>query len=267
MSAGTKVTIAVVVLFGAMLGVYYGFGGPDGMKLVGLETVPPAERDLGATGGPAALSPETGRSAPPWQSGGYLTDSVEQATGGGEPVDNPFAGLASQALTVRTAPGPKTAPILRQTLERRTPSPLPGATPAPAAAKGVEYVVQEDDSLWTIAEAWLGDGTRWQDIADLNPAINPDRLRVGQRLRLPATAANSTMKLNGPVAIERRPRKTRVASASSHTIRSGETLSTIAQRYYGTATAWRRIFDANRATIGRNPDRLVVGTRLVIPKN
>lgn len=52
--------------------------------------------------------------------------------------------------------------------------------------------------------------------------------------------------------------------AQRYTVKSGDTLSHIAQRYYGKATDWRRIYDANRGTID-NPDLIHPGQELTIP--
>lgn len=49
--------------------------------------------------------------------------------------------------------------------------------------------VADGESLWTIAERLLGDGTRFTEIAKLNPSINPDRLKTGQVLTVPVGAA------------------------------------------------------------------------------
>jgi nucleoid-associated protein YgaU len=61
---------------------------------------------------------------------------------------------------------------------------------APAAAKETktyrEYVVKENDTLWKIEARNLGDGNRFNEIAQLNRSINPDNLVVGTKLRLPA---------------------------------------------------------------------------------
>jgi nucleoid-associated protein YgaU len=51
----------------------------------------------------------------------------------------------------------------------------------------------------------------------------------------------------------------------SHTVEAGETLATIAQKFYGDSTLWRKIYDANRPAIGDNPDAIKVGTQLRIP--
>ena len=45
---------------------------------------------------------------------------------------------------------------------------------------------------------------------------------------------------------------------------SGDTLSAIAQKYYGKASAYPRIFEANREVI-RDPDKIYVGQKIRIP--
>ena len=48
---------------------------------------------------------------------------------------------------------------------------------------------------------------------------------------------------------------------------SGDTLRTIALQLYGDATLWQRVYEANRDTIGNNPDALQPGMRLRIPNS
>jgi nucleoid-associated protein YgaU len=50
-----------------------------------------------------------------------------------------------------------------------------------------------------------------------------------------------------------------------HTVAAGESLSVIAKNYYGSANDWPRIYQANKAIIGDNPDRIRVGQKLKIP--
>lgn len=54
-------------------------------------------------------------------------------------------------------------------------------------------------------------------------------------------------------------------SGRIHTVQAGDYLVKIAQLYYGDGTLWRRIHDANRTTIGPNPDKIYPGQRLIIP--
>ena len=51
----------------------------------------------------------------------------------------------------------------------------------------VIHVVQSGETLSGIARQKLGDAARWREIAALNPGMDPDKLKVGQRLVLPKT--------------------------------------------------------------------------------
>lgn len=50
-----------------------------------------------------------------------------------------------------------------------------------------DYVVQKNDSLWTIAQKELGSGHRWKYLYELNKdrIKNPNKLRVGTRIVIP----------------------------------------------------------------------------------
>ncbi len=48
-----------------------------------------------------------------------------------------------------------------------------------------EYIVKKGDTLSKIAAAKLGSAGKWRIIAGLNGIVNPERIRIGQRLRLP----------------------------------------------------------------------------------
>ena len=53
-------------------------------------------------------------------------------------------------------------------------------------------------------------------------------------------------------------------AGKTYTVASGDSLSKIAQREYGDAKEWRRIFEANRDKI-KNPDLIHPGQVLDIP--
>lgn len=57
---------------------------------------------------------------------------------------------------------------------------------APVAADGY-YIVRKGDVLSQIAQNELGGASRWREIAALNPAIDPNILYEGARLRMPST--------------------------------------------------------------------------------
>lgn len=54
-------------------------------------------------------------------------------------------------------------------------------------------------------------------------------------------------------------------ASDDYEVKAGDSLRSIAEQIYGDATKWPRIYDANRQTIGPDPDALNAGTRLRIP--
>ncbi|WP_242926591.1 LysM peptidoglycan-binding domain-containing protein [Pontibacter vulgaris] len=52
----------------------------------------------------------------------------------------------------------------------------------------------------------------------------------------------------------------------TYTVQSGDSLSKIAKKHYGDANAWKKIYEANKQTIGDNPDLIKPGQRFVIPR-
>ncbi len=105
----------------------------------------------------------------------------------------------------------------------------------------------------SIAMWWFGEAGKWDLIAKAN-LVDPNRLHIGQVLRLPSKDAT------------RSPVGRRAGSTSlTHVVGSGDTLSSIAGSFYSDIGRWRVIYAANRGLIGADPNRLAVGMRLVIP--
>ena len=55
-----------------------------------------------------------------------------------------------------------------------------------------------------------------------------------------------------------------LAGRRIHIVQNGQSLSEISVLYFGSASNWPKILEANRKII-KNPDKLIPGTRLVIP--
>jgi nucleoid-associated protein YgaU len=53
------------------------------------------------------------------------------------------------------------------------------------------------------------------------------------------------------------------ASGRTYTVQKGDTLSSIARKFYGDQKRWKDIYSANKSLA--DPNKLAVGTRLVIP--
>jgi LysM repeat protein len=54
------------------------------------------------------------------------------------------------------------------------------------------------------------------------------------------------------------------SAGQKYTVKSGDTLSKIAQQFYGNASQYNKIFEANRNILS-DPDKIQVGQELVIP--
>lgn len=59
---------------------------------------------------------------------------------------------------------------------------------------GRTYVVRNGDSLSRIAARELGEAGRWTEIRDMNPGLDPNRLKVGASIQLPGTTVASAQK-------------------------------------------------------------------------
>lgn len=82
-----------------------------------------------------------------------------------------YKEYGTQSIKITTnASGAKTA---TKTTQRET-------TKAPAKT----YTVQKGDTLWNIAKKCLGDGTKYATLAKLNNISNPNKISVGQVLKL-----------------------------------------------------------------------------------
>ena len=66
---------------------------------------------------------------------------------------------------------------------------------------------------------------------------------------------------DGPGASDLEKQKT----MRMYVVESGDSLSKIAKKFYGDASAWKRIYEENREVI-HNPDMIQPGWRLKIPE-
>jgi 5'-nucleotidase len=56
---------------------------------------------------------------------------------------------------------------------------------APAAMASGSYTVKKGDTLYGIARQRYGDGKQWTRIAEANPGLRPETLKVGQTIAVP----------------------------------------------------------------------------------
>lgn len=174
---------------------------------------------------------------------------------GANPAPTPGRELEPRPLETWQAPRPEPAPAPREK--------LPPTRPALPAAN--EYVVQRGDSLAKIARNVLGAESRWTEIAQLNPRVDPRALVVGEKLALPSAAAApkpSTPELAKKPVAKAAPELKSAPASRSVTVQKGDTLRSIARRELGDERRWNEIVGLNP---GLDPQKLATGTRLRLP--
>ena len=144
-------------------------------------------------------------------------------------------------------------PAVRDTVRAPVQEALPRPTLSLARpALTTAYTVKSGDSLTGIAYRYK---LRWQDVAAVNPGINPNRLYVDEVIQLPGTVNVAKPVRGSTSSAKHTPIK---AGGGSYTVKSGDSLSVIAQRH-GVKTA-----DLRKAN-NLSGDKIVVGQKLSIP--
>jgi nucleoid-associated protein YgaU len=130
-------------------------------------------------------------------------------------------------------------------------------------------VVKGGDTPATIAREHLGDASRWTEIARLNPGLDAKSLKIGQTLKLPEGAAAQTAGAQA-AATTQKPGAAPGSPAASgeplavHRIGQGDTFYKLAQKYYGDASRWKLIQDAN-PTVAGGVSAMRLDSELIIP--
>ncbi|HIE11378.1 MAG TPA: LysM peptidoglycan-binding domain-containing protein [Kiritimatiellae bacterium] len=142
------------------------------------------------------------------------------------------------------------------TRSRTTSRPLPPVEAAAEVAElgvGRTYVVQKGDTLSAIAKRF---GVSVQEIVELNDISNPNLIRAGQELTLPAYATGV------PAAPQKAamppPRARELTEGGVYEVQRGDTLSELAVRFNTTVRAIK-------AANSLSSDLIRVGQKLVIP--
>lgn len=116
------------------------------------------------------------------------------------------------------------------------PAPGPGACPG-----GFLYTIRAGDTFFALASRF---GVTVQALTSANPGVNPNNLRVGQQICIPAPAPTPSPG---------------TCPGFIYIIQSGDTLFSLAQRFGTTVAA------ITAANPGINPNQLQVGQQVCIP--
>jgi len=138
------------------------------------------------------------------------------------------------------------------------------------------YIVKKGDSFESISKALYGTITKWKDIAKANPTVDPTRMKIGAKLRIPAAGASisnetsiasaSSGSASGASSSSSGKSSTKSAagatSGGTHVVAKGDTFSSLARAYYGDSKFWKAIAKANPKISEKS---LSIGTKVAIP--
>jgi nucleoid-associated protein YgaU len=141
------------------------------------------------------------------------------------------------------------------------------ASPSTSTSAERTHVIASGDTFEALAQKYYGSATKWQLISKANPTVEPERLKIGQKIRIPAATATATATLDVPSGAAgsvgaRSSESVTTTGGSFHVVAKGDTLSSISRKYFGSDKYWRQILSANKGTTEKN---LKIGQKLVIP--
>ncbi|MFN3531539.1 MAG: LysM peptidoglycan-binding domain-containing protein [Candidatus Brocadia sp.] len=150
---------------------------------------------------------------------------------------------------------------------------VPSGDVKKAASKGKMHKVQNNDNLRKIARKYYGDESKWLLIFNANQDKIQDRnsLRIGTELIIPEEKT-TIQKIKAEIKTEvTTPSLSQVVEVEDakpisrkHIIQQGDSLYSLAVKYYNDGTKWNKIFDANRKIL-KDQKSLKIGQELVIP--
>lgn len=129
------------------------------------------------------------------------------------------------------------------------------------------YEVQAGETLWLISEKYFKSGYNWVDIAAANKLRNGNLIEKGQKLVIPDVTPKKQTVMDGKeIKVEITAAETKVRPESEYVVKSNDSLWKIAVNIYGDGYQWVKIYQSNKAKIGRDPNILISGTKLSLPR-
>lgn len=185
------------------------------------------------------------------------------------PGVDPRTLKVGQKLKLPAKPAPTTTPAATPTTPRESASSrVTPAQPTPADS-GRYHVIAEGDTLAEIAEQYYGEQTYWPQLLKANPDVDPARLLVGNKLRLPDKEQFTRKETRPTPADQPRSGASRVEPSSSdapeYIVESGDSLIGIARKVLGDGERWNEIFELNKDRLD-SADDIRVGMKLRVPR-
>jgi nucleoid-associated protein YgaU len=209
---------------------------------------PDAPQVVGVVEGPPALATESSSSAPvASKQAGQQQKAGAQPTPGSSPTAAPNAGQspeASPSAAPIATPAPKASPTAQA---RATAGPK--ASPTPVAKASATPKASPTGKPGATPKA---NPTAAAKASPTAAATDPTSA--------PSVRANAVEAMSSPGPAQPAP-----ATPRTYSVQPGDTLPSIASQVYGDANRWTAIYDANRSTIGDDPNLIRPDTQLTIP--
>ncbi|MHC4469591.1 MAG: LysM peptidoglycan-binding domain-containing protein [Planctomycetota bacterium] len=222
-----KLGILVIIILVVVIMVLTIWGGP----------VPAEERD--PTDDPNALSSE----------------GENHSTLSGRVTLDPRSSAEPEETQSAFAP-----PDERPEEEARTQEP-PEEPAAESEREDIRHVMKKDESFYSLAQHYYGNGKYFKEIRDANPSLNPTAVPIGATIVIPHP--DRVLHRDAPASSS--PDRGTPAP-DVYVVKKGDSLAKISRVLFGSEARWKAIYDANRDLIGSDPDRLQLDMRLRIPR-
>ena len=115
------------------------------------------------------------------------SETMEAAkdTAGAVKIPEPLAGASELFKTAPTIAVEKPA-MTEEKPEMAEEKPAMAPEKPAEPMTGMEHTIAKGDTLWDLAKSKLGDATKYKAIIEANPGVNPNNLKIGDGLKLPA---------------------------------------------------------------------------------
>jgi nucleoid-associated protein YgaU len=180
---------------------------------------------------------------------------------------------------------PPAGPTGKETIANPVETKTPGTeiTPPPAGPSETHtggstprtHTVQKGETFASISKAVYGEARYYDQIAQANPKINPNRLRPGTVINLPDAAevkSSTKTEAKKPAVADStadKPAKitpsTPIDGKNEYRVAAGDSLYKISMRLYGSGEEVDHLYELNKDVIGPDKAKLKLGMVLKIP--
>jgi LysM repeat protein len=169
------------------------------------------------------------------------------------PTPEPTNATPAFVEPTNAVPAATNATVSAATPATATVAPTPVETPTPPAppTTGTEYTVAKGDTFGSIHKKLH---VSVKAITEANPGVDSTKLKIGQKLHIPAAAAPAATSATGAAPTE----ALSAGGEPTYAVKSGDNLSSIAKEKGTTVKALR-------AANNLKTDRITVGQKLKIP--